>query len=155
MDILCKVITNILHIAEILIICRTYLCLPKKTENKYGCHKIFMIITLASLINNAIEGYTTIALLIYLLCVEIVVIIYFLGNWIKLFICAFWVSVIVELIDLISLSIMNVLDALFNIHNILIEELFATILSVSVIYVVGLLLQKLSNKDGIKNISVK
>lgn len=155
MDILCKVITNILHIAEILIICRTYLCLPKRAENKYGYYKIFMIITLASMINNAIESYTTIALLIYLLCIEIVVIIYFLDDWKKLTICAFWVSVIVELIDLISLSIMNVFESLFNIHSILIEELFATILSVSVIYVVGEVLQKMSNKDGIRKIGVK
>ncbi len=155
MDILCKVITNILHITEILIIFDTYLRLPKRPENKYGFLKVFMIVTLVSLINNAIESYMTIALLIYLLCIEIVIIIYFLDDWKKLTICVFWVSGIVELIDMISLSIINVLNSVFNFHNVLIEELFATIVSISVIYVVGVILQKLSNKEGIRNISIK
>ena len=95
MDILCKVITNLLHVVGILIVCCAYLRLPEKVEDKYRWFKVFIIILIASLIDNAITD-PTIALSIYLLWVVIIILIFFEDDIKRLIICAIWVSIIVE-----------------------------------------------------------
>lgn len=154
MDILCKVITNILHIVEILIMCSTYLRLSIKTEDKFRYFKVCIIIIFASLIDNAVVD-DAIALSIYLLWVEMILVIYYSENLKKLTICTLWVSIIVESVDMIFFSIMNVLNMISGyVFSENLEELLAMLLSVNVVYFVGIILRKIDRK-GIKNIKTK
>lgn len=153
MDILCKVITNLLHVVGILIVCCAYLRLPEKVEDKYRWFKVFIIILIASLIDNAITD-PTIALSIYLLWVVIIILICFEDDIKRLIICAIWVSIIVEIVDMIFFSIMNIINMVIEHQNTYLEELLALILSVGVIYFVGVFLRKIDN-NGIKTISWK
>ncbi len=153
MDILCKVITNLLHVVGILIVCCAYLRLPEKVEDKYRWFKVFIIILIASLIDNAITD-PTIALSIYLLWVVIIILIFFEDDIKRLIICAIWVSIIVEIVDMIFFSIMNIINMVIEHQNTYLEELLALILSVGVIYFVGVFLRKIDN-NGIKTISWK
>lgn len=153
MDILCKVVTNILHIVEILIVCSAYLRLPVKIEDKYRCFKIFIIIIIASLIDNVIAN-PAIALSIYLLWIVIIMVIYYVDSLTKLVICACWISMIIEFMDMLFISIIDVLGTITNSHNVLLERLIAVILSACVVYIVGVILRKIDN-DGIKNVSIK
>lgn len=151
MDILCKVITNLLHVVGILIVCCAYLRLPEKVEDKYRWFKVFIIILIASLIDNAIMD-PTIALSIYLLWVIIIILICFEDDIKRLIICAIWVSIIVEIVDMIFFSIMNIINMVIEHQNTYLEELLALILSVGVIYFVGIFLRKIDH-NGIKTIS--
>lgn len=152
MDVLCNVITDVLHMVEILMVCSTYLRLTPKAGDKYRYLKILTIVVFASLINNAIDEYLTIALLIYLLFVEIIMVVAYAEKLKRITICAFLVSIIVELIDMISLSLMNVLGAMIDYHSLAMENFFATLLSISVVYISGILLRKIDH-EGVKNIS--
>lgn len=152
MDVLCNVITDVLHMVVILMVCSTYLRLAPKVGDKYKYFKILTIVVFASLINNAIDEYLTIALLIYLLFIEIIMIVAYSEKLKRISICAFLVSIIVELIDMISLSLMNVLGAMIDYHSLTVERFFATLLSLSVVYIGGIFLGKI-DYEGIKNIS--
>lgn len=153
MNILCNVVTDILHIVEILIVCRYYLQLEEKTEDKYRYVKVLIVSVITSLIINVIEN-DTIALIIYLLCIEIIMQIYYAEKLIKIVICALWVSFIVEIVDMISISIMNTIGAIINYHKTILEGLMAVLLSVTVIYIVSILLRRTTDY-GIKNVSLK
>lgn len=153
MDILCKVITNLLHVVEMLVVCSTYLRLPERVEDKYRYCKVFIIIIIASLIDNVILN-PTIALSIYLLWIVIIIFIFYTDNLKKLMICACWVSIVIEFIDMLSISIMNILSTVMGYQNVLLERFLAMLMSILVIYAVGILLQKINN-DGIKNVSIK
>lgn len=153
MDILCKVITNILHVVGILMVCSTYLKLPQKAGDKYRCIKIFIIVIFASLIDNAIDN-PTVALSIYLLWIEIIVVIYYSESIKKLSICAFMVSIVMEIIDMMFISVMNILSTLIDYHSLILEDLLAVICSVAVIYIIGSLLQKMGH-DGIRSLDIK
>lgn len=153
MDILCKVITNLLHVVEMLVVCSTYLRLPERVEDKYRYCKVFIIIIIASLIDNAIMN-PTIALSIYLLWIIIIIFVFYSDNLKKLMICACWVSIVIEFIDMLSISIMNILSTVMGYQNVLLERFLAMLMSILVIYAVGIILQKINN-DGIKNVSIK
>lgn len=153
MDILCKIITNLLHVVEILIVCSAYLRLPERVEDKYRYCKVFIIIIIASLIDNAIMN-PTIALSIYLLWIVIIIFIFYIDNFKKIIFCACWVSIVIEFIDMLSISIMNILSTVMGYQNVLIERFLAMLMSVFVIYIVSIFLRKINN-DGIKNVSIK
>lgn len=153
MDILCKVIANLLHVVEILVVCSAYLRLPERVEDKYRYCKVFIIIIIASLIDNVIKN-PTIALSIYLLWVVIIIFVFYTDNFKKLMICACWVSIVIEFIDMLSISIMNILSTVMGFQNVLVERFLAMLMSVFVIYFVSIILRKINN-DGIKNVSIK
>ncbi len=153
MEILCKVITNILHVVEILMVCSTYLRLPERTGDKYRYFKVFIIVLFASLIDNAI-GNPTIALSIYLLWIEIIAVIYYSVHIPRLSIYVFMVSIVVEIIDMMFISAINILCTFIHCHSIIAEDLSAVICSLGLIYLVSILLRRI-NSDGIKNLNIK
>ena len=101
MSILCNVISDILHIIGVLLICKTYLHLREKTEDKYRYLKTLLISVAVSLIISGIENQT-ITLIIYLLCLGSVLKICYIENNRKIIICTIWVSIAVELIEMIE-----------------------------------------------------
>lgn len=153
MNILCKVITDILHIVGILIVCRSYLKLEEKIKDKYRYIKVFIVSIVSTLIINAIEN-ETVALIMYLLCVEMIVQICYFGDYKKLFICAIWVSFIVEIIDAISFSAINTICVVSKYYNVILEELIAVLLSMIIIHLVSILLARITY-EGVKNVSLK
>lgn len=153
MNILCKVITDILHIVGILIVCRCYLKLEEKIEDEYRYIKIFIVSIVSALIINAIEN-KTVALIMYLLCIEIIVQICYFGDYKKLFVCAIWVSFIVEIIDELSFLAINTICVVAKYYNIILEELIAVLLSMIIIYLVSILLARITY-EGVKNVSLR
>ena len=153
MSIFCNVIANILHIEGILLICRSYLQLKPKTKDKYRDIKILIISIVASLIINVIENQT-IALIIYLLCIEIILQICYIEDSRKIIICSIWVSIIVEIIDMISMSIVNMVCMIVDYYSSLIENILVAVLSLGFIGSVSIILRKITDR-GIRNIEVK
>lgn len=109
-------LANVLHIIGILLICNCYLQLREKTKDKYRYIKILIISIVASLIIYGIENQT-IALIIYLLCIGIILKICYLENNKKIIVCAIWVSIIVETIDMISILLVNTVNKVMSYYN--------------------------------------
>lgn len=153
MSIFCKVSADILHIVGILMVCKYYIQLNERIEDKFRYVKVLLMSIIISQTLNEIESQT-IALIIYLLCIVIIVHICYSENFIKLLICALWVIIVVEIIDMISISVMNTIGTVINYHNESLENLMAMVLSVVIIYIISVLLRRTSN-DGIKRVSLQ
>ena len=153
MNILCSVIADVLHIIGILLICKFYLQLKEKTDDKYRYLKILIVSVSFSLIISAIKNQT-IALIIYLLCVGILMQITYLENNKKIIVCTIWVSVIVEMLDMLSILLVDIASAVMNFNNDSLENLFAAFLSLGFISIVSILLRRITD-EGISRIHVK
>lgn len=153
MDILCTVSIDILHIIQILIICKSFLIFKPRIKDKYRYIKTIIITIIISLIVNEIDNMT-IKLIIYLLCVESVLIICYAEKIKKLLICGLWVSIVAEIIYMIAMSIMNTAGTLINYHNQQMEKLLATLLALIFIFIVNAILRRIS-KNGIRDISIQ
>lgn len=153
MSILCKVIADVLHIIEILLVCKYYLQLREKMIDKCRYIKTLIISIIVSLIISVIENQT-IALIIYLLCVGIIMQICYEENNKKIIICAIWVSVIVEILDMLSILLVDIASAVMNYNNDSLENLFATLLSLSFISMVSILLRRITD-EGIRKVHIK
>lgn len=153
MNILCSVIADVLHIIGILLICKFYLQLKEKTDDKYRYLKILIVSVSFSLIISAIKNQT-IALIIYLLCVGIIMQITYLENNKKIIVCTIWVSVIVEMLDMLSILLVDIASAVMNYNNDSLENLFAAFLSLGFISIVSILLRRITD-EGISRIHVK
>lgn len=153
MSILCKVITDILHILGIVLICKVYLKLREKTGDKYRYLKILIVSVVVSLIISVIKNQT-IALIIYLLCVVIIMQICYEENNKKIIVCAIWVSVIVEILDMLSILLVDIASAVMNYNNDSLENLFAALLSLSFISMVSILLRRITD-EGIRKVHIK
>ena len=153
MNILCSVIADVLHIIGILLICKFYLQLKEKTDDKYRYLKILIVSVSFSLIISAIKNQT-IALIIYLLCVGIIMQITYLENNKKIIVCTIWVSVIVEILDMLSILLVDIASAVMNYNNDSLENLFAAFLSLGFISIVSILLRRITD-EGISRIHVK
>ncbi|WP_455950756.1 sensor histidine kinase [Eubacterium sp.] len=153
MNILCSVIADVLHIIGILLICKFYLQLKEKTDDKYRYLKILIVSVSFSLIISAIKNQT-IALIIYLLCVGIIMQITYLENNKKIIVCTIWVSVIVEMLDMLSILLVDIASAVMNYNNDSLENLFAAFLSLGFISIVSILLRRITD-ESISRIHVK
>ena len=153
MNILCSVIADVLHIIGILLICKFYLQLKEKTDDKYRYLKILIVSVSVSLIISAIKNQT-IALIIYLLCIGIIMQITYLENNKKIIVCAIWVSVIVEILDMLSILLVDIASAVMNYNNDSLENLFAALLSLSFISMVSILLRRITD-EGIRKVHIK
>lgn len=151
MNILCTVIADMLHVIGILLVCKYYLRLEEKTEDKYRYVKVILISITTSLIIYAMESQT-IALIIYFACVEgIIIICYSAKLGINMF-STIWVVIIVEVIDMISISVIDTIGKIVMGHNATCDNIIAMLLSVSIIYFISIILRKM-NINGIKNVS--
>ena len=153
MNILCSVIADVLHIIGILLICKFYLQLKEKTDDKYRYLKILIVSVSFSLIISVIKNQT-IALIIYLLCVVIIMQICYLENNKKIIVCTIWVSVIVEILDMLSILLVDIASAVMNYNNDSLENLFAAFLSLGFISIVSILLRRITD-EGISRVHVK
>lgn len=148
-----KVITDILHILGIVLICKFYLQLREKKGDKYRYLKILAVSVVVSLIISVIKNQT-IALIIYLLCVVIIMQICYLENNKKIIICTIWVSVIVEILDMLSILLVDIASAVMNYNNDSLENLFAALLSLCFISMVSILLRRTTD-EGIRKVHIK
>lgn len=153
MSILCSVIADVLHIVGILLICKFYLQLREKTDDKYVYLKILIVSIISSLIINGIENQT-ITLIIYLLCIGIILKMCYKDNNKKIIICAIWVSFIVELIEMIGIILVNTIGTVTNYSSSSLENIFAAVLSLGFIGGVSILLKRITDGE-IRNISIK
>ena len=153
MNILCSVIADVLHIIGILLICKFYLQLKEKTDDKYRYLKILIVSVSFSLIISVIKSQT-IALIIYLLCVVIIMQICYEEKNKKIIVCAIWVSVIVEILDMLSILLVDIASAVMNYNNDSLENLFAAFLSLGFISIVSILLRRITD-EGISRVHVK
>ena len=153
MNILCSVIADVLHIIGILLICKFYLQLKEKTDDKYRYLKILIVSVSVSLIISVIKNQT-IALIIYLLCIGIIMQITYLENNKKIIVCTIWVSVIVEMLDMLSILLVDIASAVMNYNNDSLENLFAALLSLSFISMVSTLLRRITD-EGIRKVHIK
>lgn len=153
MSLFCIMITDVFHIVSILIICKFYLLLKDKAEDRYRYVKAFIFAIIISLVLYSIKQ-DYIELIIYLICIEIILHICYTESISKLLICGIWVTLIVEIIDMISMSVMNTLHLVLNNHNEILENLLVSVFSLLIIFIVSVLLRSIT-KNGIKNISIK
>ena len=134
-------------------ICKVYLKLREKTGDKYRYLKILIVSVVVSLIISVIKNQT-IALIIYLLCVVIIMQICYEENNKKIIVCAIWVSVIVEILDMLSILLVDIASAVMNYNNDSLENLFAALLSLSFISMVSILLRRITD-EGIRKVHIK
>lgn len=153
MSILCSVIADVLHIAGILLICKSYLQLNEKTEDEYRYLKVLIISIIVSLIIDVV-GNQTIASIIYLLCIGIILQICYMENNKKIIICTIWVSIIVELIEMIAILLVDTIGEVINYSNNLLGNILVVTLSLGFISGVSILLKRITD-EGIRNISIK
>lgn len=153
MNILCTITTDILHIIKILIICKAYLGLNEKIEDKYRYIKILAMTSIMSIVISVIENQT-ITLIIYLVYLEIVLQICYSEEQKKLLIYGMWVAIIAEIINMFLKSIVNIIESLLGGYSETIENLIASILSVLFVYCVSILLRRITNRD-IGNIGIR
>ncbi|MGN0383750.1 MAG: sensor histidine kinase [Eubacterium sp.] len=153
MGIFCSVIADILHILGILLMCKYYLQLREKNTDRYRYLKIFIISIVFSLIINMIENQT-IALIIYLLYIGIIMQVCYLEDYRKILICAIWVSIIVEIIDMISILLVNTVSTIINYHNGSNEKILGAVLSLGFISSVAIFLRRITG-DGIRNVNIR
>jgi hypothetical protein len=135
------------------LICKVYLKLREKTGDKYRYLKILIVSVVVSLIISVIKNQT-IALIIYLLCVVIIMQICYEENNKKIIVCAIWVSVIVEILDMLSILLVDIASAVMNYNNDSLENLFAALLSLSFISMVSILLRRITD-EGIRKVHIK
>lgn len=152
MDILLTTVTDFLLIGEILIICNKYLHMRSRTI-RYKYLLTLLIIILSSTIINVITN-TNITLIIYFLCVWIILLINFIEKKSKLIISELWIILIVEIVNMFLLSLVDTISMIINVSYIYLENLIASLLALIIIYLVGLLLNKFSNR-GIQNVQIK
>lgn len=153
MSLLCSVITDVFHILGIGLICKYYLQLREKIDDRYRYLKTLILSTIVSLNINMIKNQTM-ALIIYLLCIAIIMKICYTENNKKIIICTIWVSLIVEMIDMLSILMVGVAGAVMNYNNDSLENLFAALLSLSFISIVSIILRRITDK-GIRNVNIK
>lgn len=153
MGILCNVFADILHIIGILLICKSYLQLRERTYDKHRYLEVLIISVTVSLIINVIENQS-IALIIYLLCVGVILQICYKENNKKIIICAIWVSIIVDLIEMIAMLLLDTIGEVVNYSNNLLKNIMVAALSLGFISGVSILLKRIIN-EGIRNVSIK
>lgn len=153
MDILCNVIGDILHIAGILFICKFYLQLREKTEDRYRYLKILLVSIIASLIIN-MQNDSTIDLIVYLLCIGMAMQICYREDNKKKIVCTIWVAFVIDIFDMLSILLLDVLYTVMNYDNGLLQNIFTAILSLGFIGTVSILLRHITD-DGIRKISIK
>lgn len=136
-----------------MLICKFYLQLREKKGDKYRYLKILAVSVVVSLIISVIKNQT-IALIIYLLCVVIIMQICYLENNKKIIICTIWVSVIVEILDMLSILLVDIASAVMNYNNDSLENLFAALLSLCFISMVSILLRRTTD-EGIRKVHIK
>lgn len=135
MGILCNVFADILHIIGILLICKSYLQLRERTYDKHRYLEVLIISVTVSLIINVIENQS-IALIIYLLCVGVILQICYKENNKKIIICAIWVSIIVDLIEMIAMLLLDTIGEVVNYSNNLLKNIFEYgVYGISVIFI--------------------
>ena len=72
----------------------------------------------------------------------------------KIIVCAIWVSVIVEILDMLSILLVDIASAVMNYNNDSLENLFAALLSLSFISMVSILLRRITD-EGIRKVHIK
>lgn len=153
MSILCSVITDCIHILCILLVCKYYLKLREKIEDKYRYIKVLIISIMVSLIISVTENLTMM-LILYLLCVLIVMQTCYVEKYKRLFICSIWVLVIVEILDMLSTLLVDTAGSVMSYNNDLLEDIFTALLSLGFISVISILLKKITD-EGIRNVPIK
>lgn len=153
MSILCSVIADILHIVGILLICKSYLQLRERIDDKHRYLEVLIISIISSLIINVIENQS-IALIIYLLYVGVILQICYKENNKKIIICTIWVSIIVDLIEMIAMLLVDTIGEVINYSNNLLENILIATLSLGFISGVSILLKRITDQ-GIRKISIK
>ena len=154
MKIFCKIVTDILHILGIYLVCKLYLVLDEKINDKYRYVKMIVISAISSYIILLIDN-AYLSLPLYILCIVMVLHICFYERIIKIFICGLWVSIIVEIIAIISLYAVNVFKYLLPLSiDKYVENLIASSLVFAIIYFLGKVLEKISIR-GIKDVDIK
>ncbi len=153
MSILYSIIADVLHIAGILLICKNYLRLREKTEDNYRYVKVLFLSAFASLMIHE-TGNRIFALFVYLACLVIVFKICYIENNKKIAICAIWVSIIVEFIELIAMLLLDTIGEVVDFSNDSLENVLGALFSLGVIGVASRLLNKITD-EGIRNISTR
>ncbi len=153
MSMLWSTVADVIHVIGILLICKGYLKFRENKDDKYRYLKILIVTVISSLIINRIENQT-IALIIYLLCIGTIIQICYLESWKKIVVCAIGVSMIVELIEIITTLLVDTVSTVLNYNNDSIENICVAVFSLGVIYIVSVVLKK-NTDEGIKNISTK
>lgn len=72
----------------------------------------------------------------------------------KIIVCTIWVSVIVELIEMIAMVLVDTIGEVINYSNGFLENILAALLSLGLIGSISLLLSKITD-EGIRNLNVK
>lgn len=153
MSILCSVVTDCIHISCILLVCKYFLRLREKNNDKYRYIKVLILSVVFSLLIRSIEN-SIVTLVLSLLCILIAIQICYSEDYRKVFVCAIWVSLTVEILETLSVLLVDTVGTVMNYDNYLLENLFAALISLSFISIVSMLLKRITD-IGIRNISIK
>lgn len=152
MDIFCRTLTDILYVIEILAVCGLYL--QRKTKkDKYKNIKVILLSILASLLIYQVKD-SVIVLFIQVVFIEVIVIIYYSEDIKKMIIGTLWVLIIVEMINMLSTLMIDTIGSVVNYHNVLLQNLIAVLLSLCIIFIVGICLKKFRG-NGISTIQTR
>ncbi len=152
MGIFCRILTDILYVIEILTVCGLYLQLNIK-KDKYKYIKVIFLSVLASLLINEVKDSIA-ALIIQVVFINIVVIICYSQHIKKIIIGTLWVLIIVEMINMLSTLMIDTIGSVVNYHNELLENLIAVLMSLCIIFIVGICLRKFRG-NGIGTVQIR
>lgn len=153
MSILCSVITDCIHILCILLVCKYYLKLREKNKDEYRYIKVLILSIVASLIISTIEN-PTMVLMLYLLCTLIAMQTCYSEDYRRILICAIWVPIIVELVEMVLTLLVNAVGTVIEYYNEPLQNILTAVLSLGFICIVSILLRRITD-DGIRNVPIK
>jgi len=152
-DIFCRTITDILYVIEILSVCKLYLGLKERKEDKYRYVKVFILSVSTSLFIYQIED-SIIAFVIHVLCIEGIVFICYSEYMKKIAIYALWVLIVVEMVNMLSTLMINTIGNVMKCNNTFVENLVAVLLALCIIYIVSIFLRKMP-ENAIRHIEIR
>ncbi len=145
------VLADILHYIKILIIGDIYLKLKCKNKKKIKIFQTIIIIMVASGLMHLTEDWLW-GFLCYVLAIIISLIVIYDERKIKLAITGIWIIIVISLLDVMSRVMINTIFSIFNINNIGLNEISVSLLSLTIVYITGLLIKRKKGLSGIKNI---
>lgn len=101
---------------------------------------MILLSILASLLIYQVKD-SVIVLFIQVVFIEVIVIIYYSEDIKKMVIGTLWVLIIVEMINMLSTLMIDTIGSVINYHNVLLENLIAVLMSLCIIFIVGICLR--------------
>lgn len=145
------VVADIIHFIKILIIGDFYLKLDCKSEKKQRTiSAIFIIIIASSLMylnSNKLMNFA-----FYIAAITICLIIIYEERKGKLFVTGIWIIIVVSLLDAMSKVMISTIFSISKINNSGLNEIFASLLSLLIVWGTGLIIKRKKGLSGIDNI---